>query len=117
MNTETETDTMRNVAFIDGAAVFPDECEMNARFNEDCYNPRDGQLGKTVDALAAYMEAQLARENGLASPELEHAMRAIRRKYMSESVEGLDFPSLYASCAGAGRQNEDGGPGVQVDGR
>ncbi len=93
-------DEFRNVAFVDGAPVFPDDLDMDARFNEDRYNPRDGQLVKVVDDLAAYMEARLARENGMASTELEHAMRGIQRKYLSEKVAGLDFPALYAPCGG-----------------
>lgn len=101
-------DEFRNVAFVDGAPVFVDAADLDGRFNSDAYNPRDGELVKVVDDLAAFMEAYLARENGISSPDLEHAMSAIGRKYVAVAVAGLDLAALYAPAPGKRRVSADG---------
>jgi putative hydrolase of HD superfamily len=95
-------DEFRNVAFLDGAPVFVDAAEMDERFNHDTCNPRDGELVKAVDDLAAFMEAYLARENGISSPDLNRAMRSIGLKYATGAVAGVDLVSLYSWFSGGG---------------
>jgi putative hydrolase of HD superfamily len=110
-------DEFRNVAFVDGAPVFASAVDMDGRYNSDVYNPRDGELVKVVDDLAAFMEAYLARENGIASPELEHAMVAIGRKYATGVVAGLDLVSLYTWFLGNRRAPGDGVTAVPAQGQ
>jgi len=89
-------DEFRNVVYVEGQ---PQQCtaeEIGQLYNADVYNARDGELVKAVDDLAAYMEAQLAIENGIGSPELARARKSIKRKYETAVVAGIDFGRLYA---------------------
>jgi len=88
-------DEFRSVVQNDGVPMYCGSDEIGERYNTDVYNPRDGELIKAVDDLSAYMEAHLARENGIGSPELARASKSIRRKYESSVVAGINFGRLY----------------------
>ena len=90
-------DEFRSVAYVDGKVVHLSSGEITERFNEDRYNPRDGEMTKAVDELAAYMEAYLALRNGISSPELKRACKSIRANYSDKTIAGIDFSSVYAS--------------------
>ncbi len=89
-------DEFRSVVQIDGESVQSSSEEIALRYNADVYNPRDGELIKGVDDLAAYMEAWLAERNGIGSPELVRARKSIRRKYDGATIAGIDFGRFYA---------------------
>ena len=95
-----------DVVFLDGARVSTSSEEIDERYNEDGYSPRDGRLVKAVDDLAAYLEARLARENRISSPELKKAAQSIRRKYRDFRVAGVDFGPLYHTGT-AGKNTEE----------
>ncbi len=88
-------DEFRNVVIVDGAPVFCGADDISERYNEDMYNPRDGELIKAVDDLAAFMEADLATKNGIDSPELKRAARSICRKYEGACTAGIDIGAMY----------------------
>lgn len=99
-------DEFKDVVTVDGVATATTADEISQRYNDDIYNPRDGQLVKAVDELAAYLEARLARANGITSPELRRASQSIKRKYRDYRVAGLDIGRLYAEES-AHRYGED----------
>jgi putative hydrolase of HD superfamily len=88
-------DEFRSVVHKDGVPTYCSSEEIAERYNEDVCNPRDGELIKAVDDLAAYMEALLAMENGIGSPELARASKSIKRKYEGAVVARIDFGRLY----------------------
>ena len=90
-------DEFLSVAFVDGEAVHCSSAQIASRFNDDRFNPRDGELVKAVDDLAAYMEAYLAKRNGISSPELTRARNSIRKKYRGRTIAGIDMEGVYAS--------------------
>jgi hypothetical protein len=59
--------------------------------------PRDGQLIKAVDMLAAYMETYLAIKNGSANQDLIEANHNIKDHYQNEikAIGGIDLRRLY----------------------
>jgi len=88
-------DEFRTVVRVDGEPVYCSSEDISARYNRDEFYPRDGELIKAVDDLAAYMEARLALENGIGSPELKRASKTIKRKYEGATIAGVDFGRLY----------------------
>ena len=70
--------------------------EINKRFNQDLYNPKDGEIVEGTDHLAAFMEVFLAMENGINTPELEKARNAIKSRYEGKRVGGIRFGEIYA---------------------
>lgn len=71
--------------------------EINAKYNEDKFQPRDGTLIKAADEMAAFLEAHVAISNGSASHDLMNAQRKIKYRYQRELplIGGLDFGKLY----------------------
>jgi putative hydrolase of HD superfamily len=90
-------DEFRSVAFVDGEVVHCSSVDISSRFNDDRFNPRDGELTKAVDDLAAYLEAYLAKRNGISSPELARARNSIRKRYRGQAIAGIDMEGIYAS--------------------
>lgn len=90
-------DEFRSVVTLEGQTQYCSSDVITERFNDDSYNPRDGEMIKAIDDFAAYMEAQLALDNGIASPELDRARESIHARYESATIAGIDFGRLYAA--------------------
>lgn len=72
--------------------------DISDRFNKDEFNPRDGELIKVADDLAAFIEAYSAMKNGIKSPDMDDATNSLRGKYQKQrsSVGGLNIGEIYA---------------------
>lgn len=95
MFTEKE---FENFVTIDGKKTKKSCDEINEKFNTDIYNPRDGELVKAADELAAFIEAYAAVENGCVNLEFQEAMTRVRSTYRDEKpkIAGLCFKEIYA---------------------
>jgi putative hydrolase of HD superfamily len=82
---------------IDGEIHHTSSDEITKSYNNDKYNPVDGELVKAADDLAAFMEAHLALENGISSPQLQKAVREKRLVYSKKAVAGISLDKLYES--------------------
>ncbi len=80
---------------IDGHVKHVTSEEINTSYNEDCYNPIDGELVKAADDLAAFMEAYLTLQNGISNQQLLDATRTKRSHARHQVVGGLRLASLY----------------------
>lgn len=65
-------------------------------YNQDSFNPYDGEMVKACDDLAAFMEAKLSTEHGIRSAHLEDGMQAVVKKYEGKTVQGIDFGKIIA---------------------
>ncbi|HVN24773.1 MAG TPA: HD domain-containing protein [Syntrophorhabdales bacterium] len=70
--------------------------EISARYNEDRYNPRDGELVQAVDHLAAFCEAYLALVNGVKAQDFEKTKTGLRQDYLGKTIAGLRFGEIYS---------------------
>ena len=70
--------------------------EISSKYNSDEFNPRDGELLKAADELAAFLEAFMALKNGLASQDLQDAKNRLKERYKQKVVAGIKFGELYA---------------------
>ncbi len=68
-------------ARLDGVATAVSEAELIARFDDDRFDPKDGQMLKVCDALAAFIEAYTALRNGISSDELQQGLFRMRQTY------------------------------------
>ena len=64
-------------------------------FNEDRFNPRDGTIVRLADHLAAYLEADMALNNGATASDFIKAKEKIRDTYSQKKIAGLDLASLF----------------------
>jgi putative hydrolase of HD superfamily len=70
--------------------------EISERYNADMYNPRDGELVKAADSLAAFIEAYVAIRNGSYSREFQEAKLAFKDTYGRATIAGINFGEIYA---------------------
>ena len=86
-------DTFRTDQGIQKADGFAD---LQARCNDDRFDPKDGQLIKACDNLAAFIEAYSSIHNGLGSPHLYEAMA--RMPCAATSAPSASAPSVWLRC-------------------
>jgi putative hydrolase of HD superfamily len=75
-------------ALVDGAVRPVDALELQEKYNSDEFDPKDGELLKMCDSLAAFLEAYTAIRNGIASDQLQQGLWRIRSKYSSSVLLG-----------------------------
>jgi len=93
MFTENE---FSSIAVINGKIEAMTSREISEEFNNDEYNPRDGELIKATDDLAAFVEAYLGLENGIKSNELFESKNYLKVKYKDSLIAGIKFSEIYA---------------------
>jgi putative hydrolase of HD superfamily len=89
-------DEFESIVMIDGVRRQVPGNEIGRLYNDDRYTPRDGEMVKASDRLAAFIEAYLAVRNGSAAPELHEALWAIRSEQAHREVGGIDLGGIYA---------------------
>jgi putative hydrolase of HD superfamily len=70
--------------------------ELCSRYNADLYDPRDGELIKVCDHLAAFIEASTSVRQGVTSEALEEGLDFLRGKYAGCRLAGLDFAAIFS---------------------
>jgi putative hydrolase of HD superfamily len=70
--------------------------DINARYNRNEFMPRDGELVKAADVLAAFIEAFVAIKNGSPSQEFQEAKSSFRSAYGKAVIAGINFGEIYA---------------------
>ena len=93
MFTEIE---FKSVVTLDARLHEKTSDEISALFNEDRYNPRDGELVQAVDHLAAFCEAYLALANGVKAQDFDKTKASLRHDYMGKTIAGLRFGEIYS---------------------
>lgn len=93
MFTENE---FKSIVTVNGRIQKKRSDEINRRYNQDRYLPRDGEIVEGTDHLAAFMEVYLAMENGIHTPELDKARTNIKARYAGKTVGGINFGEIYA---------------------
>lgn len=93
MFTENE---FNSIVTINGKIETKSSDEISKSFNEDRYNPRDGEIVEAVDDLSAFIEARLALENGIENEELKEAKASLKEKYEGKIISGIKFREIYA---------------------
>ncbi|MCD6299924.1 MAG: HD domain-containing protein, partial [Dehalococcoidales bacterium] len=70
--------------------------KIEEKYNDDKFNPRDGELIKACDDLAAFTEAYIALRNGATAEELQEAKHEIKKRYRNRFISGIAFGPIYA---------------------
>ena len=86
----------KSVVTLDNTLQEKTSDEISARYNEDRYNPRDGELVQAVDHLAAFCEAYLALANGVKAQDFDKTKASLRQDYMGKTIAGLRFGEIYS---------------------
>jgi putative hydrolase of HD superfamily len=89
-------DEFASVATVNGETIKVSSDEISERYNNNRFNPRDGELVKAADSLAAFIEASVAIRNGSTSQGLIEAKLSIRSKFDKVTIAGINFGEIYA---------------------
>lgn len=87
-------DEFLTIVTVDGKITPVDSDAINKGFNTVLYNPRDGEIVKASDDLAALVEAYVAISNGIKSKDLEDSRRSIKQKYLNKTIGGINFGAI-----------------------
>ena len=69
--------------------------ELNSNYNEDKFNPFDGELIRAADRLSAYLEAWNSCKSGIKTDELKIASAEIKKLYAGKNTGNIDFSLIY----------------------
>ena len=82
-----------SIAAINGMTERVDSDTISTKYNSDIFNPRDGEIVKAADDLAALVEAYVAVSNGIKSKDLDDSRRSIKQRYRDRRIGDIDFGS------------------------
>ncbi len=85
-----------NKVQVDGQVMVVESGAISARYNENRFEPIDGEIIKACDHLAAYIEASLSIAYGITSHHLRDGVTTLSRKYEGKSVGGIPFGRFFA---------------------
>lgn len=89
-------DEFSGIIHVNGRRKKVSSADINKKYNEDSFNPRDGELVKAADSLAAFIEAHVALRNGSYSQEFQEAKVAFKNMYGRANIAGINFGEIYA---------------------
>ena len=69
--------------------------EINATYNDDYFNPIDGEIIRGCDHLSAYMEAYLSLSYGIKSEQISSGYNHLAPKYKGKVIGGVDFGTMF----------------------
>jgi putative hydrolase of HD superfamily len=86
----------KSVVTCNGQRMEKASSDISGHFNEDRYDPRDGELIQAADHLAAFMEAYLAQAYGVRAPDFEKTKTILKDQYRAVMISGIRFGEIYA---------------------
>lgn len=93
MFTENEFDS---IVIINRKAKKISSDDINEKYNDERFDPRDGEIVKAADSLAAFIEAYMAIKNGSYNQEFQEAKLSFRNTYGRTTIAGINFGEIYA---------------------
>jgi putative hydrolase of HD superfamily len=81
---------------LDGRVCRVNFDELQEKYNGDQYDPKDGELLKICDNLAAFVEAYTATRNGISADELQQAIWRTRSSLAKTTLGGVHVGALLA---------------------
>ena len=80
---------------IDGKIIKTTSDDINKKYNDDKYNPIDGQIIRACDHLSAYLEAYLSLKFGVQSESIQSGYHNLFNAYENKVIAGIDFGQLF----------------------
>ncbi|MDX9789970.1 MAG: HD domain-containing protein [Candidatus Kapabacteria bacterium] len=71
--------------------------DLNTKYNDDVYNPMDGEAIRAADHLAAFLEAWSSCSVGIKTEELVNAAQKIKESYDEKSIGKVNIKALYSN--------------------
>ena len=84
-------DEFDSKVMLDGNLRKSTSDEINEKYNDDKYNPIDGQIIRGCDHLSAYIEAFLSLSYGVRSEQMKNGYYQLQESYKNQIIGGVDF--------------------------
>ena len=68
---------------------------INELYNDDHFNPVDGELIRGCDHLSAFIETYLSISSGVSCEQTRGAYRSLSAKYKEKVIAGIDFSTVF----------------------
>lgn len=91
-----EENEFYSVITVDGKIKRTPSQFINENHNSDEYMPRDGELVKAADGLAAFIEAYVAIQNGCTGQDFKNTTFLLRKSYATATIAGINFGEIYS---------------------
>lgn len=75
----------------DNCVVVSTSDEINKKYNDDTYNPIDGEIIRGCDHLSAFIEAFMSISYGVKSEPMVSGYDHLKEKYKDKVIGGIDF--------------------------
>ena len=69
--------------------------DLNEKYNEDRFNPIDGEVIKAADRLSSFLEAWYSMKFGVKNDEFADSMEAIKLRYKNVRFGKVDMNKIY----------------------
>lgn len=89
----TEDEFKTKIENESGKVVFISS-EQIKDFNEDKYNPLDGEMLKFCDNLSAMLEVVVSKQHGITSTTLENSLNSLRANFKGKNISGIDLENI-----------------------
>jgi len=89
-------DEFSSIVKINGEIIRTNSKEIQEKYNRDEYDPKDGELVKAMDDLSAFVEAFLAKRNGVSNERLDEAIVSLKREYKDKYICDISLGEIYA---------------------
>lgn len=90
----TQNEFSSKIIFDDTLEIVTSD-EINERYNDDKYQPVDGEIIRGCDHLSAYIEAYLSISYGIKSEQMIGGYSHLHEKYKNKIIGGIDFTKLF----------------------
>lgn len=70
--------------------------DINKMYNDDYFNPMDGQIIRACDHLSAYIEAYLSLSYGIKSEQIAGGYTQLGPKYEGKVIGGVNFGEMFS---------------------
>jgi len=95
MRSFTENEFSSTAKFNEEVRIISSD-EISKKYNQDIFCPRDGEIVKASDDLAAFLEAYLALNNGINGNQLQEAKNILRDRYKNKIISKIRLGDIYA---------------------
>lgn len=91
-------DEFQNKITIDSKRIIAQSVsDITNNYNDDRFNPMDGELVRAADRFSAFLEAWNSCTSGIKSEELVNAVNKIKEEYKNSNIGGIAFDALYSN--------------------
>lgn len=89
----TENEFKTKITNADGQIEFI-KPEQMSKYNQDCFNPLDGEMLKFCDNISAMLEVLVSKQHGITSGQLERSLEAMLKSFKGRKIGRINLEEV-----------------------